>query len=173
MDICDNLKNFIKWHLFRLQRHSGLLSVASSFSLCQACLPVRMVPDMWDGWWMNTLSLLNLVIFWCTCTFRSSINGGMQLFTHFTNWFLKENFSQLDFVICYTVLFWLGLGQGQELWPLLESRTCLITYSFNCIIKQYSIMKSSNAQPDLCILKVYIWVSSNNDNDAALQRKID
>ena len=34
-------------------------------------------------------------------------------------------------------------------------------------------MKSSNAQPDLCILKVYIWVSSNNDNDAALQRKID
>ena len=34
-------------------------------------------------------------------------------------------------------------------------------------------MKSLYAQPDLCILKVYIWVSSNNDNDAALQRKID
>ena len=34
-------------------------------------------------------------------------------------------------------------------------------------------MKSSNAQPDLCILKVYIWVSSNNDDDAALQRKRD
>ena len=71
-------------------RHCGLLSVASSFSLCQACLPVRMVPDTWNGWWMNTLSLLNLVIFWCTCTFRPSINGGMQLFTHFTNWFLKR-----------------------------------------------------------------------------------
>ena len=118
-----NVTNGYLWQLeklhqmksVRLQRHSGLLSVASSFSLCQACLPVRMVPDMWDGWWMNSLSLLNLVIFWCTL--RSSINGGMQLFTHFTNWFLKENFSQLDFVTCYTVLFWLGLGQGQELWP--------------------------------------------------------